>query len=157
VGDAACVARNRANIVSAVQTLAVQSSDGMMIICRKSAFPAILLVATSVALAEDAPAKLPADGWWVRYFVTTRREGTNDETIMKRTYSLVGTSTENGEKCRWIEMNSVLTINGKERKEILKFLLPEKQLLEDDRTWVCCGKDQRRSPHRRRAQTGTGC
>jgi hypothetical protein len=95
--------------------------------------PAILLVATCAVLADDGPAKLPADGWWVRYYITSRREGTNDDIIIKRTYSLVGTSTENGEKCRWVEMNSEQTFNAKERKEILKFLIPGKELLESEK------------------------
>ncbi|MGE5192951.1 MAG: hypothetical protein ACM3U2_10645 [Deltaproteobacteria bacterium] len=91
------------------------------------------LACRSFALAEDAPEKLPADGWWVRYFVTMRREGTNDDEIMKRTYSLVGTSMENGEKCRWVEMKTLYTINGTERTEIDKFLIPETELLESEK------------------------
>src|SRR5262245_54828761 len=98
-----------------------------------SAFIAILLVVPSVALADDVPAKLPADGWWVRYFVTMRREGLNDETVMKRTYSLVGTSMENGEKCRWVEMKAIIPVNGQDHTEIFKFLIPEKDLLEGER------------------------
>jgi hypothetical protein len=95
--------------------------------------PAILLLATSLALAEDAPAKLPGDGWWVRYYVTMRREGTNDDAIMKRTYSLVGTTMENGEKCRWVEMKTVQMVNGNEQTDVLKFLIREKALLEAER------------------------
>lgn len=92
--------------------------------------PAILLVAACTAVAEVTPAKLPADGSWVRYFVTMRRAGTNDDIIIKLTYSLVGTSMENGDKCRWVEIKSIFPNN---HTEVFKFLISEKELLEGER------------------------
>jgi hypothetical protein len=92
-----------------------------------------ILTAGSAAPAEETPAKLPKDGWWVRYFVTMRDDGNNEERTSKRTYSLVGTAAENGERCRWLEMKSVQTVNGKEQTDILKFLVPEKELLEGEK------------------------
>jgi len=91
------------------------------------------LTGNSLVPAEEVPAKLPKDGWWVRYYVITKREVTNEEWTMIRTYSLVGTTTENDQKSRWVEMKSVQTINGKEQTDIIKFLVPEKELLEGER------------------------
>ncbi|MSR56843.1 MAG: hypothetical protein EXS05_04130 [Planctomycetaceae bacterium] len=81
--------------------------------------------------ADEAAPGLPKDGTWVRYFGTMRREGTTDETALKRTYSLVGTKTENGQVCRWVEMKDVHQVNHKEEPNIFKFLIPEKDLLEN--------------------------
>src|SRR5262245_47669881 len=83
--------------------------------------------------ADEAPTKLPKDGWWVRYFVTMNGEGINDNVIIKRTYSLVGTTTENGEKCRSVEMKTVQMVNGKEQTDVIKFLVPERELLESEK------------------------
>ncbi len=110
-----------------------ESHRSLRRILKAGAVPVILLVATCAAFADDGPAKLPADGWWVRYYVTMRREGTNDDGILKRTYSLVGTSIVNGENCRWVEMKTVQMVNGNEQTDILKFLVPEKALLEAEK------------------------
>jgi hypothetical protein len=95
------------------------------------------------AFAEDAPPKLPANGSWVRYNVTARREGSNnDDATFTRMYSLVGTTTEEGQPCRWVEMKTVHKFDGKEKTDILKFLIPEIELLQSEkplnslvRTW----------------------
>lgn len=94
------------------------------------------LLLSPTVQAEDAAAKLPADGWWARYFVSTKIDGNNDERTMKRTYSLVGTATENNETCRWVEMKTVTMVGEKERVDIVKFLVPEKDLLEGDQPLV---------------------
>lgn len=99
------------------------------------AFGFVLLL-TPAANAEEAAAKLPADGWWARYFVSMKRDGNNDEQTMKRTYSLVGTATENDMTCRWVEMKTVTMVGDKDRVEIVKFLIPEKELLESDQPLV---------------------
>lgn len=92
---------------------------------------ALLLLANGILRADEAPAKLPEDGWWVRYYVTFQ-QGAGESTF-KRTYSLVGTTTENDQKCRWVEMKTVETMNGKESTDIIKFLIPEKELLEGEK------------------------
>jgi hypothetical protein len=95
---------------------------------RVGVFFGLILLSSSVLPAVDSTTQLPKDGWWVRYFVTMTREGNEDVTV-KRTYSLVGTTTENGEKCRWVEIKSVQPINGKEQTDVIKFLIPERELL----------------------------
>jgi hypothetical protein len=84
--------------------------------------------------AEDVTAKLPEDGWWSRYSVTTKedREGNIDESTIKYTYSLTGTVTENGEKCRWVETKFSGFYGGKDRTQITKLLVPEKDMLEKE-------------------------
>src|SRR5262249_47690506 len=97
----------------------------------RAAFIAILLIVPSVAPADEAPAKLPPDGWWARDFVRLKSEPKNDECTFKGTYALVGTTIENDQKCRWVEMKSVPVIDGNEQPATaIKFLVPEKELLE---------------------------
>jgi hypothetical protein len=101
-----------------------------MSVCRAAALSAIVLVAPLIGRAADAPAKLPDDGWWVRYFVTMRGNQPNDESTIKRTYALVGTAIENNQKCRWVEMKSVPVVDGKDLPGVVvKFLVPERELL----------------------------
>lgn len=95
-------------------------------------FAAICALPYSPSRADETPAKLPKDGWWVRYFVTMKFEGRPDVTA-KRTYSLVGTAVENGVRCRWVEMKSVQMSDGREITDVLKFLVPEEELLESER------------------------
>jgi hypothetical protein len=98
------------------------------------AFAAICL-AISIALpafADEPPAKLPSDGWWVRYFAIEKSQG-REEWTLKHTFSLVGTTTENDRLCRWVELNSVQVINGTEKREIVKFLVPEQELLGSEK------------------------
>jgi hypothetical protein len=94
----------------------------------------IAVLANGVALrADDASPKLPEDGWWVRYYVTWKHEQANDEITFKRTYSLVGTTTENDQRCRWVEMKTVQTVNGIEGMDVIKFLVPERELLQGEK------------------------
>src|SRR5579872_5962731 len=104
-----------------------------MTVLRAPLLLGLFLLLNAAQSSADPPATLPADGWWIRYFVTTKYLGSDDAITMKRTYSLVGTASENGQKCRWVEMKSVETVNGKERIDVLKFLVPEKALLENDK------------------------
>ena len=68
----------------------------------------------------------------MRYFVTAKSDP-QPEMTYKTTYSLVGTSTENGGVCRWVEIQTTETRDGREVTDILKFLVPEKDLLEAER------------------------
>ena len=98
------------------------------------------------ALAQEQTAKLPEDGWWIKYLCVKKEKiiGSRDqEFTRKKTYSLVGTVMENGEACRWIEVNSVYLARDKENVVIWKFLVSEKDLLERDqpleavkRAWI---------------------
>jgi hypothetical protein len=85
--------------------------------------------------AEEQAGQLPEDGWWIRYFTTSKLEsisGNVREYTIKATYSLVGTVVENGEKCRWVEVNSIFTRDGKDGLILSKFLISEKDLLESE-------------------------
>ncbi len=98
------------------------------------------------ALAQEQTAKLPEDGWWIRYLSVKKEKiiGSKDQELTrKKTYSLVGTVMKNGETCRWIEVNSVYLARDKENLVIWKFLVSEKDLLERDqpleavkRAWI---------------------
>ena len=92
-----------------------------------------LAVANQLAKAEDATAKLPNDGWWVRYLVTGKDPGNNDDAPTKCTYSLAGSANENGQLCRWVEVKWDRTFDGKKQVDILKFLVPEKELLHGEK------------------------
>lgn len=80
--------------------------------------------------ADDAAPTLPKDGTWVRYFVTGKTSQQADEVKWRTTYSLVGTKMENGQKCRWVEKKQAQDNGGVDQIEIIKFLIPEKELLE---------------------------
>ena len=86
-------------------------------------------------LAEEREVRLHEDGWWVRYASITKQEfnGQVQEYTCKSTYSLVGTVTEDGETCRWIELNTVCKFGEKEHAVISKYLVPEKDLLEHEK------------------------
>lgn len=92
------------------------------------------------ALAEDHPVKLPEDGWWIRYTTTTTQElngqVTESEWKCKLTYSLVGTTTEDGEKYRWVELEDICPLGvkakGRVSTVVSKFLVAEKNLLESE-------------------------
>ncbi|MGQ0635473.1 MAG: hypothetical protein ACT4QC_12735 [Planctomycetaceae bacterium] len=115
----------------------------------------------SALQAGEPVGKLPDDGWWARYFVTTRfrtHEIVN-ESRLKRTVSLVGTVTERDEKCRWVEITTdvISTVGLGTEKEgdrsIAKFLIPERDLLESDqpldrleRCWIKTGDREVTAP-----------
>ena len=93
----------------------------------------IMLLQCQFGLTDEQTARLPEDGWWVRFFTTSKLEavnGTVKEHTIKATYSLVGTAVEDGDKCRWVEVNSLFTMDGKETVILSKFLVSEKDLLE---------------------------
>ena len=105
---------------------------GSMNLKRAWTFVVIVLLAGAAPLRADEAVQIPKDGWWARYFVTAQTERGNDYTE-KRTYSLVGTTTENSEKCRWVEIESDSQIGGRHESYVMKFLIPEKELLENEK------------------------
>ena len=75
--------------------------------------------------------KLPKDGTWVRYYVDMKADGpAKQEMSGTMTLKSVGTATEDGEKCRWIEMKFDGEQNGQKHVAILKFLIREKDLAD---------------------------
>lgn len=69
--------------------------------------------------------QLPKDGSWVRYnfAMTGDQAGLGASgTLM---ISSVGQTTENGEKCRWIEIKFIGKISEQEVVQVLKLLIPE--------------------------------
>jgi hypothetical protein len=94
-----------------------------------------VLFSCANAQADEQILSLPEDGWWIRYLRVEKQTvfGEDRESIEKLTYSIVGTVTEDGEKCRWIELRTVASPRGMERVNISKFLVSEKDLLEAER------------------------
>jgi hypothetical protein len=92
----------------------------------------LVLVHASHVVAGEPRTELPKDGWWARYYGTIKQDGQEERTV-KRTYSLVGTANANGRKCRWVEWNEAWTVDGQKHVDILKFLVPERDLLESER------------------------
>lgn len=90
----------------------------------------LALVASSASAGEE-PSALPKDGTWIRYTVSTRQEGV--ERSGTQTYALVGTKIDSGRVCRWVEIRETRASQQGERVSVLKFLIPEKDLLESDR------------------------
>lgn len=94
---------------------------------------ALIHAAVSTLPADEALPSLPKDGAWVQYVGTTKQEGLTDESTFRRTYSLVGTKTENERLCRWVEVKDVVEIDQGKRTHIAKFLIPERELLENEK------------------------
>ncbi len=93
----------------------------------------LLLALVSVpAWADGLLYQLPKDGVWVLFdaeIALTRGDQKMDGTGTLR-MSSVGTAVEDGVKCRWIEFNLTLDVNGQNRVIVSKLLLPEDQLTE---------------------------
>jgi len=94
---------------------------------------AVLTVVATVgnlAYGEDQPeAALPKEGYWVLYqFELT---GTQIEEPIKGhvTLSFLGSTIENEEKCRWIELREVITDGNDQGEYLVKVLIPESALL----------------------------
>lgn len=92
------------------------------------------LSAASLAQAEGVIQRVPEDGTWVRYHVAwkisgdlvNQRQGTGTWTIR-----LVGTRTVNDIRCRWIEFEERLSVDGASdagEPTVEKFLVPEHSL-----------------------------
>jgi hypothetical protein len=74
--------------------------------------------------------QLPADGAQVRYDTELALSAGEQDVKVKGsvTVSSVGQTTENGEKCRWIEFKTINPEDGQDRSVISKVLIPEKHL-----------------------------
>lgn len=84
------------------------------------------------AAADGLLYQLPEDGTWVQYeakIAMTQGDNTRDATGTLR-MSSVGAVTEGGKKCRWIEVNMTMVINGNKRAIVAKLLVPEAHLKE---------------------------
>jgi hypothetical protein len=87
------------------------------------------------ARADGLIAKLPQDGTWATYKSEGYKERGNktreDVTGMLKIAS-VGTTTESGQPCRWIEIeHSYRTDNG-DKRQTEKLLIPEKYLTQGE-------------------------
>ncbi len=93
-----------------------------------------LLIPYLYGWAQEQSPKLPEDGWWIRYVYTDKQEANGQvrEFTEKIIYSLVGTVLEDGEKCRWVELKTQTTLRGEEDVNFLKFLVAEKELMENE-------------------------
>src|SRR5258708_33671937 len=97
---------------------------------RSTVYAGLFFVA---ALAQTVRAdgliyKLPADGVQVRYDteITLSVGGQDVKVKGSVTISSVGQTTENGEKCRWLEFKMINPEEGQDRTVISKVLIPEK-------------------------------
>jgi hypothetical protein len=80
---------------------------------------------------EDEPPNRPDDGAWVRYQFVAGYKGEKEDSSMTVTLSLVGTTDDDGVRCRWIEIKTVMEEPAElAGTAIVKLLLPEKDLLE---------------------------
>jgi hypothetical protein len=86
----------------------------------------------STAAADEMPLRLPDDGWWIRHGYIIKRSGSSEEETVHRTCSMVGTHVESGVTCRWVELQFAERVDGREHSDIIKFLIPEKALLESE-------------------------
>jgi len=97
--------------------------------CSAMLFAAVLVAPSSTAFAEGGGLfrKLPKDGSWVRYFMEMKAE-TPQTQSMSGTFTIrsVGQADENGQKCRWLEVEMQGEQNGKKQYTVLKFLVNEK-------------------------------
>ena len=92
----------------------------------------LTLVAVLVASSSSASSAgglletLPKDGSWTKYYMEIKSE--KPMQTMTGTFIIrsVGSVTENGEKCRWIEMQMEGERNGKKQHSIFKILVKEK-------------------------------
>jgi len=101
---------------------------------------------TQTAFADGLLYQLPEDGAFVVYDLEIEvREGFGKikgkgklknirNHIGKGTLKIasVGSVTENGEKCRWIELKMILEMQGQKSVTISKILVPEKYLKEGE-------------------------
>ena len=97
-----------------------------------NAFVAALCTLTPALLHADGLLyQLPKDGMWVEYDLTQVKIGPDGREFMGTglfRMSSVGAAVENGEKCRWIEMDFQLKEGEREERVIAKVLIPEKHL-----------------------------
>lgn len=97
-----------------------------------SLFAAMTAIVTSAAHADGLIRKLPEDATWSAFKVTGYKEKGNkrkEPVAGWMRISSVGTATEDGQVCRWIELDDTYSKDGRpERRVINKLLIPEKYL-----------------------------
>lgn len=91
------------------------------------AFLSLILFSVQ-ARADGLFLKLPKDGAWAEYRVTIGTKG--GEHVGSLRVSSVGQTSREGEVCRWIEFRLSLPQNDKIVTDIVKILVPEKELVE---------------------------
>ena len=88
----------------------------------------VLLLAPAISRADGLLYQLPEDKQFVKYALEMDLEaqgtGYTGTLLMKS----VGQTVENGEKCRWIEVDLTIQRPDVEQHSIFKVLLPEKNL-----------------------------
>ena len=98
-----------------------------------TSFTTVLLVLAGIpAWADGLLYQLPEDGTWVQFAskVTIIRGDQMRNGTGTLRMSSVGTATEGGENCRWIEFNLTMKIDDNERTIVAKLLVPEAHLEE---------------------------
>lgn len=96
-------------------------------------FMLAVVVASQAALAGGFVQKLPKDGTWVEYNIEAKGDAGGTAIEMSGTMKLksVGTVTENGEKYRWIEIDSQMEVMGMKQRSVMKALAREKDFKAD--------------------------
>jgi len=101
-------------------------------LCLTYCIAAVLLAIAPAICAEEEAARIPVDGAWVRYQMETE-QSENDENKFEAsvTLSLVGTVTEDGLRCRWLESKmDVRKTPATAGTSISKVLVPQEDLFE---------------------------
>ncbi|HMF07657.1 MAG TPA: hypothetical protein VKJ00_00900 [Thermoanaerobaculia bacterium] len=90
----------------------------------------VCAIAVQPLRADGLIYKLPDDGTQIRYEMELMLSAGGQETPAKGsvTVSSVGQTTVNDEKCRWIEIKSITGVDGQDHIQIIKTLVPEKEL-----------------------------
>jgi len=91
----------------------------------------VFTLITHNAFADGLLYQLPKDGAYVLYDLKFEATTRGDQKITAEgtfKISSVGTVTEKGKKCRWIEFKMTMTMNGNDRVTIGKLLVPEENL-----------------------------
>lgn len=98
---------------------------------------ACLMFVPAITRADGLLYQLPKDGAAVLFDVEMNMSRGGQERTATGTLKMssVGTSTENGEKCRWIEFKVTLKIEERERIIVVKILVPEKNLKEGENAY----------------------
>lgn len=97
----------------------------------------LLATVAATASADGLIHKLPEDGTWALFEMSGGEQDANDPKDFKKgsgtlKLSSVGAAAENGEKCRWIELEAWITYNGRESTHLHKLLIPEKRLTKGE-------------------------
>lgn len=89
-------------------------------------------ISTSAAHADGLIRKLPDDATWATFKVEGYKEKRNKRKEPVASWlrmSSVGSATEDGQPCRWIELDDTYSKDGRpERRVINKLLIPENHL-----------------------------